>query len=347
MEKTKPTIKDIAHEAGVSLSAVSLALNNRPGVSKQTKAKVLSIASNLGYAFSPQVHFAGSKQIVKVMKILRHGRTINNNHSVFIDAYIDGINMLAKDKGISLEIGTYGQEVPLETIAAQMLDSNQIMGYLVIATELSVEDIELLCSIGKCIVFMDTFMDFIPADFVVMNNTDEVFNIVKHLKDYGHRRIGMIKSSVKTQNYHLREIAFHQVMEFLGLPVNEEHIIDVDSTFSGAYIDMLRHLSGSSDLPTAFFAVNDIVALGCMKALQEKGFVIPDQISVVAFDNLPMAAMSNPPLSTIEVSKHEIGIQALRMLLLRIERKGESPPMKVLVSGNLVERESVKRLAPQ
>lgn len=338
------TIKDVASRAGVSISAVSLALNDKPGVSKETKQKILNVCSALGYTGKSEKKNTNSKKIVKVLKILRHGKTINNNHSVFIDTYIDGINSGAKEVGINLEIGTYDQYVLLPTLVEHILEDSHILGYLIIATELSNDDILTLISTKKPMVFIDTLKKYIPADFVVMNNFDGIHTIISDLVKKGHTQIGMVTSSVKTENFHDREEAFHSVMDFFHLEIQKEFIIDVDSTFIGAYEGMCSYLICHPPLPTAFLAVNDIVALGCMKALQENGYRIPDDVSIIAFDNLPMAAMSNPPLSTIDVSKHEMGKQALHLLLQRAASVKALPPMKLMVGGFLVERESVKRL---
>ncbi len=338
------TIKDIAKKAGVSISAVSLALNDKPGVSKETKQKILTICSSLGYSGKSEKKSSYSKKIVKVLKILRHGKTINNNHSVFIDTYIDGINSGAKEVGIHLEIGTYDQHVLLSTLNEHILEDTHVFGYLVIATELSDRDILDLLSTNKPMVFIDTLKKSILADFVVMNNFDGIHTIISDLVAKGHKEIGMVTSSVPTENFHDREEAFHSVMKMVNLEIKSQFIIDVDSTFTGAYEGMTSFLMNHPPLPTAFLAVNDIVALGCMKALQENGYHIPDDVSIIAFDNLPMASMSNPPLTTIDVSKHEMGKQALRLLLQKVDAVKPLPPMKLLVGGFLVERESVKTL---
>lgn len=339
----KITIKEVAHAAHVSISAVSLAFNNKPGVSKNTKAKILQVASEMGYDFKVKNKSRQSEQIVRVLKIMRHGHTINSNHNFFIDAYIDAINSIAH-KGITIEVGTYNIDIPIDDIAELMLNAPPIKGYLILGTELSSEDVLILLKTERNIVFMDTFLDYIPADFVDMNNTDAVYKIISYLQSNGHDQIGLIKSSVHTRNFHLREQAFYQVMKHLDLKTHREYVIDVDSTFTGAYEDMTKYLAGSPKLPTAFFAINDIIALGSMKALQKKGYKIPDQVSIAAFDNLPMATMVSPALTSIDVSKHKIGQNALTMLLSKSGHNECSPPMKILIGGELVERDSVKKI---
>ena len=177
-----------------------------------------------------------------------------------------------------------------------------------------------------------------------MNNTDAVYKIVKHFLQNGHREIGMIKSSVHTRNFFLREKAFYQVMNDLEVPLRNKYIFDVDSTYDGAYSDFLTILQKNPDMPTAVMAINDIIAMGSLRALQEKGFQIPDQISLIGFDNLPMAEMVVPQLTSIDVSKKEIGQTAIEMLLLKSQKNYVHPPIKTLIGGRLIKRDSVRKI---
>ncbi|MDD3942110.1 MAG: LacI family DNA-binding transcriptional regulator [Sphaerochaetaceae bacterium] len=343
----KVTIKDIAAKAGVSVSAVSFALNDKPGVSKATQERVRRVAAELGYIQPPSRHTSVPEQggaVVKVLKILRHGHTINASHNFFIDAYLEGINEIAHQQGITIEIGTFGSNTKMSRIVEMMQSYSPTLGYLILGTELSEEDMHQILSTQNNVVFMDTYVDYIPAHFVDMNNTDTVYQAINHLRQYGHKKIGMIKSSVSTKNFSLRERAFHQVMHDFGLEVDPSFIVDVDSTFDGAYRDMLRHMEGNPGLPTAFFATNDIMALGCMKAFHEKGLSIPDDLSLVGFDNLPMSEMSSPPLTTIDVFKHKIAQYALNILLTGHGNKPCTTSVKTLIDGRLISRSSVRRI---
>jgi LacI family transcriptional regulator len=340
----KITIKKIAEKAGVSVAAVSLALNNKPGVSQQTRERVVEVARELGYEPSTRTVSRETDLTVRFLKISRHGHTININHNHFIDAYVEGITNTASASGTVLEIESYSAEERLENIIKKINESPQISGYLILGTELSEEDIRAFVQTGKNIVFVDTFLDYISADFVDMNNTDAVFKLIHHIKKSGHRRIGLIKSSVNTRNFQLREKAFYQVMNALDLEVNNDFIIDVDSTFESSYTDFKTFLEGKPVLPTAFFATNDIIALGCMRALQEAGYKIPEDISIAAFDNLPMSTMVSPKLTTIDVSKRDIGHTAFEMLLLKVRKTGNAPPRKTMIGGKLIVRNSVRSL---
>lgn len=339
----KPTIKNVAEKANVSPSAVSIALNNKPGVSEETRNRILEAAKELGYETTSRAETA-AEATIRFLKISRHGHTVNKSHNYFINAYVDGITNIARQKGIVLEIETYEPSIPLKEIITKIVESPQVAGYLILGTELSMQDIEGFIQTGKNIVFMDTFLDYISADFVDMNNTDAIYKLIRNFLQNGHKEIGLIKSSVQTRNFYLREKAFYQVMDDLGIPIRNENIFDVDSTFNGAYNDFLKILGNNQTMPSAILATNDIIALGSLRALQEKGYLIPEQISITGFDNLPMTEMVTPRLTSIDVSKKEIGQTAMEMLLFRCQGHDEHPPTKTLIGGRLIKRDSVKKI---
>ena len=121
--------------------------------------------------------------------------------------------------------------------------------------------------------------------------------------------------------------------------------LPVNSTFDGAYRDMRRHLRNGASLPTALFCTNDIVAFGVLKALRETGVRVPDDVSIIGVDDLPTAALVDPPLTSIAVSKREIGSTAMSRLVQRIAAP-HMPPVKTVIGGTLMERSSVKTLGP-
>jgi LacI family transcriptional regulator len=107
---------------------------------------------------------------------------------------------------------------------------------------------------------------------------------------------------------------------------------------------MDRYLKKTKTLPTAFFCMNDIIAYGCIKALRDRGYTIPDDISIIGFDDLPSSSITEPPLTTVKVSTHQIGERALARVSDKIDGIGQTNPEKVLVAGDLIIRNSVQKL---
>jgi LacI family transcriptional regulator len=142
----------------------------------------------------------------------------------------------------------------------------------------------------------------------------------------------------------MREFGFREAMGYFFLPVQEKFIISVDPTVEGSFHDMLKFLDHQENLPSAFFCMNDIIAYGVIRALKSKGLNIPEDISIIGFDDLPSSAIAEPPLTTIRVSTRQIGRRALEKLSERIIHPSDQATENVLISGNLVVRNSVRDL---
>ncbi len=341
-----PKIRQIAKIAQVSPATVSLALNNRPGVSPATRARIISIVDEMtnrngGTSFRTSIR--GS---VRFLKVVKHSHIVNRDHDVFIAAYVEGMDMGARTHGYNLEI----THITVDQISdfVSHLNSWPSKGLVVLGTELNASDILAFESVNVPIVVVDTTFDHIRLDFVDMNNTEALFQIVRYFKDNNHRDIGLIWSEgVEARNFELRRSAFEQAVRFHGLPFSARNVISVDSTFSGAYEGVLQYLKKKPQLPTALVSANDLIASACLKAFKETGIRVPDDISIIGFDNLPMCEMLDPPLTTMRVSKHQIGEIAVQLLLDRINGGPGMPMRKVSVGGDLVIRKSVRCLPPQ
>lgn len=336
-------VKDIAKLAEVSPAAVSLALNNKPGVSPDTRERIIRIARDLGHDGPKQAPSQKSAaEPICFLHIARHGHTVNRDHDVFIADYIEGLGQGARLQGLGLGVTTF-KSTPIETIL-ENASSMEAEGFIVLGTELEEADVAAFSRLDRPVVFIDTWYDFLPFDFVDMNNEDSVFTIVSDFADRGHRRIGMVKGAIETRNFKLREEGFVASLARLGLEYDHALTFSVDSTFHGATADMRALLQGGRRLPTALFCANDIIACGCIRAFRHEGIRVPDEVSIIGFDDLPLSAVVDPPLTTMQVSKAQIGRMAVQLLATRMRSETGSPPVKALIGGSLVERQSVRDL---
>jgi LacI family transcriptional regulator len=334
------TIRDIAKTAQVSAATVSLVLNGKPGISAETRERVLDAASNLNYiAREPRSQRLVRSRTLRFLKIAKHGHTVNRDHNTFVSDYIDGMSQESVRRGYKLEVVSFEGKPIAEIVDS--LPTNALAGVIVLGTELSAEDIRMFQSVMSPIVFIDTFYDKIDANFVDMNNKDAVDKIIAYFTENGFRDIGFISSNVETINFQLRADAFLECMKDRGLIVSRSNIVTVDSTYEGAYKGMAEWLRKDPKLPQCYFCVNDIITFGCIKALREFNFEIPRDISIVGFDNLPMSSAMAPPLTTIEVSKKQIGYLAISVLDDLVRSSEPWPPVKILVGAQLIVRESV------
>jgi LacI family transcriptional regulator len=342
-------IIDVARAAEVSPAAVSLVLNNKPGVSGDVRKRILDIARGMGYRFVSRQEGRGAS--IKLLKIAKHGHIVNERHNAFITEYLEGIERGAKRHNYKLEVSFFNR-TPVEEIVKAELgagDGKKADGLIVLGTELSSHELGFFTALSRPTVFIDTYFPLAVFDCIDMDNGDGVFRSVEYLYRMGHRSIGLVKSSYETRNFREREKGFREVMEYFSLPVQEAFIIAVDPAYEQASADMGRFLAGAGNrqgagLPSAFVCMNDIIAYGCMKALREEGIAIPGDVSVIGFDDLPSSSITEPPLTSVRVSTHQIGERALEKLSGRIDGTANGQPEKILVSGNLMIRGSVRQL---
>ena len=339
-----PRIVDIAKAAEVSPSAVSLALNNKAGVSAKIRRKISAIAAEMGYkTFATTESGAANENItIKLLKIAKHGRIINEHHSAFITGYMEGIEAGAKKWNYKLQVSFF-DKIPIENIIESQRNT-LADGLIVLGTELNAHELTFFTTLPQPIVFIDTYFPLSIYDCIDMDNVDGVFKAIHHLYTNGHRNIGMIGSNLETRNFKVREQGFREVMEYFSLPIQERFFISVDPTFDQSIVNINKFLNRTNSLPSAFFCLNDILAYGCLKALRDRNIRVPEDVSIIGFDDLPSSSFADPPLTTIRVSTRQIGQRALERLAQRISGHSHELPENILISGTLITRSSVRQL---
>ena len=339
---TKPvTLRQVAELAGVSASTASLVLNAKGDFPQTTRDRVLDAASSLGYTPRGAKAKADVTRTLRFIRISKHGETVNRDHNHFISDYIDGMSQEATRRDYVLEVVTH-DSVDLSGLLAAN-ESRNLDGAIVLGTELSEQDVEMLAGCGTRIVFIDTYYPRLNANFVDMDNDQTVFAIAYHMRDAGFKRVGFVGSTADVANFRLRENAFLQACKSIGIEVLGKDRIKVAATRDGAYEQAKQYLENQNSIAEAYFCVNDIVAFGMMRALQERGFVIPADASIFGFDNLPMSSLFSPSLSTVDVPKQQIGATAVRLIDDLINAGANQPSIKVLVSGRLILRKSTRK----
>jgi LacI family transcriptional regulator len=335
------TLRDLATLAGVSPATVSLVLNGKGDITDATRARVLAAAASANYTRRPAKGRPESSNTLRFLKIAKHGHTVNRDHSHFISDYIDGMSIEARRRGYTLEVVSHEAQ-PIEAIAAS-LNGVPARGIIALGTELSEADVMTLQRAGLPTVFIDTFYDVVDASFVNMNNEDAVHTVLSRFKSRGFRRIGFVASHVETTNFRLRHEAFRTNMTRLGLELDEADVLSVESTYDGAYADALKMLRSGARLAECYFCTNDVIAHGFIKALRDCNVRIPEDVSVIGFDNLPLSSTIEPALTTIDVSKRKIGYLAVTVLDDLINASDDQPAVKILVGARLIARASDRK----
>lgn len=331
--------REIAGMAGVSPATVSLILNNKPGVSEETRERVMKIISELGYDTNllskPALKNKGSIRFVIYKK---HGKVVSD--TPFFSALMEGIDQEVRGHGYNLVISYLSEQDGNTADTLRVIEERTFDGILLLATEMAEEDIQLFKRLPVPLVVLDSSFPHEKLDTVIINNREGAWEAVLHLIDRGHAEIGYLQSSVRINNFLERYEGYMRALADSGLKLDRKYTLQLEPTLEGAYQDMQRLLQSQPKLPGAFFADNDIIAFGAVKALKEAGYRIPEDISVIGFDDMPFCEMLEPPLTTMRVFKQRMGMMAVERLLKKIE-KGTAEKIKVEVATELVERKSV------
>ncbi len=336
--KSRPNIREIAALAGVSISAVSLAVNGKPGVSAAKRAHVLQIVYELGYVPNGQRAPVGTHVLGLLMETL----SIPAAHDRFYAEIVAGIEDAAQRLGYRLLLHLYRPGVdPIGDIRALM--GRDIAG-LIIANGGDVTDdvIERIARGRTPLVLVENYVSQ-PVPAVLADNFTAGLEVTRYLLGLGHTRIGALPGPAKYKSL-VDRLRGHTVALM-------EHGVTSDPDLQPGptpghprkgYVQM-QELLALPLRPTAVFAVSDKTAFGAMEAIKDAGLRIPNDISIVGIDDVHESAYASPALTTYHVPKRELGETAVLTIhgLLGASGSGKAPaPAKIALAGHLVMRES-------
>ena len=331
-------LRDIAKAAGVSLTAVSLVLNGKPGIGEEKRDLVTRLLLENGYQLRPAEVSERPRMQSNLcfLKYSKHSYLVNGNPG-FVTQIMDAAGEECRRHGYNLLVTAFSSFSAVNL--PELLESPSTSGIILLGTEIGREDMEHFSGVQKPMVIVDNALDHLPYSSVTMNNADAVSDAIACLYALGHRRIGFLYNSIPSSNDDARRGAFEDALRRFSLPFSDELIFRVFPTMDGARESFGAILDVKPELPTAFLANNDSIALGAMRALQEHRLRVPEDISVIGFDGLPFSAMCNPPLTTVNVPCADIGRWAVDILHQQIRGRTRATS-KTLVSTQLIIRQS-------
>lgn len=332
------TVREIAKQAGVSPASVSLVLNNKKGVSDKTRERVQMVLDHNDYAKRPIKHKQKRIRLV-IIKYRAHGMAVEENQG-FIASIIDQIERECRRLSINLITRNCDAQHAVSSVAD--INHDPPDGIILIGTELLKADYWLLDTFRAPLVVLDNSMQFEKWDSVVMDNEGIAMTAVKHLHALGHREIGYFQSNRQINNLDERYAGYLQALKQLDLPVPEPTMLT--TTLNGAYGDMKRLIASGQYRPHgAAVADNDSIAIGAAKAIQEAGYNIPGDLSIIGVDDIPYSAVTTPALSTVRISRSALGSLAVDLIQKRMQQP-DLPSMHLKIAGNLIKRASTRDL---
>lgn len=331
------TAKELAQKLGLSAAAVSMALNNKPGVSESTRDRVLKAAKEYDFDFSRQRFSEEPKKgSLAFLMYRRHGAVVGD--TLFFSSLSEGIANACRIAGYRMHM-QYLHEDNCRTELRNLLGGDT-KGVILLGTEMRAEDFSPFAALPLPVVVLDTYFEGIPRDCVLINNIQGAFTATNYLISKRKQQPGYLRSSYSIGNFEERADGFYKAIRHNGLSTSASIVHRLAPSVEGAYADMKALIANGETLASCYFADNDLIAAGAMRALKEAGYRIPEDVGIIGFDNTSMCEILEPPLTTIHVPKQAMGQLAVERLIAIIGRK---PPanVKIEITTSLVKRGSL------
>ncbi len=333
-------IKDIAARLGISSATVSMALNDRPGVNAQTKQRVLDLVKELNYTGTATKKTPQNKGIISFLVYKKFGKIIAETQ--FFADLTEAVEKAARSYDYTLTLTYCTEKEHLSDVVKSIL-TTQPEGILVLGTEMTEQDFAVLEGLNIPMVVLDNGLMGCDVDTVTIRNDDGIFRAVKYLYEQGHRDIGYLRSSCAIKNFEERRLAFKYSLQQFGLTYKVENTMMIEPTIEGACKDICTLIEENIKFPKAIIADNDLIAIGALRGFLQNGIKIPDDISLIGFDDIPMASLFEPALTTVRVSRKDLGYCAVNQLVWRINHLSALPRC-ISLGTTLTVRRSVKTI---
>tara|TARA_R110002096_G_scaffold6206_4_gene28539 strand:+ start:6670 stop:7689 length:1020 start_codon:yes stop_codon:yes gene_type:complete len=330
------TLRDVARKAQVSVSTVSRVINQEPLVKRDTRQKVESAIDELGYR--PNRVAQRLRSINTKNKLI--GLVLPDIQNPFYVDVVRGVEEAAYQQKFAVMIGNFDQSEEKEKIFLEVLQSESIDGLIVAPYRNRDQHIRKVIENGYPVVCIDRGLVGIDVDVIKVNNEAGAFAAIDYLIGLGHKRIAHITGHPTIPTTNERIAGYERAMQQSDLPVDPELIRSSDSSYqSGA--DLMHELLAIAAPPTAVFTANNLLTLGALKTIHERGLDVPNDISIVGFDDMYWSMSLNPPLTAVRQSGYEIGSRAAEVLLQKIAHPDRSTS-SVVLDTELMVRESCK-----
>lgn len=336
------TIQDVAKAAGVSVGTVSRALNHYPDVSDKTRAKVLQAVRELGYSPNLMAKNLSSKHIQNIALILSgflEERMFNGFESILMR----GAYEYAEEHGLEVSLHVINGKIQLEKSYEQLCYEHNLAGAILLGLKTTDPYCETLGASRYPCVTIDLE---VPGDNVTNVTIDHIAafeELTQYLIDCGHRKIVLVNGRKNAMVSLERLAGAYDAMERNGLTLTNDDIIYTNFLREEALEGVLQYFSTHGpDSVTAFLCMSDMLAIGAMQAVRQRGGRVPQDYSIVGYDGLEITEYTDPPMTTVDQNIFQKGYEAAHILHRRI--RGEKVPRRVVLPHTLAIRGSVRTL---
>ena len=329
----KVTIKDIAKKAGVSTATVSHVINKTRYVSDELKVKVYKVMEDADY--HPNV-MAGSLRRKKTRTI---GLIVPDNANPVYAELAKAIENILFSYDFSLMLCNSEHNLTKELQYIKVLRAKRVDGIIVIPAGSQADHINKLVESGLPIVTLDRPVSHLLADTVLIDHFQGIFDATEYVIGLGHERIAYIDKPFDLPHKFARLKGYQKALKNHGIPMDERLYTKGGVCFADGARAM-KTLLFAKPLPTAVLAFDDIIAMGALRTIQDHGLKVPDDISLIGFDDMPLCSYTNPRLTTIYYPRYKMAETACELLLKRIEGSSSEKRTNIVLPLHLVLRGS-------
>lgn len=330
------TIKDIAKTAGVSVTTVSRALNGYSDVSEKTRQRIMDIARELNY--SPNTLARGLvMNVSKTIGLLVSGLNRESEKDQIIFSILSGVNDSLSEKEYDLILFNTNTSKQREKTYSQLCRERRVDGVIIQGIKTDDPYLKEVVESDIPCVLIDIPVHSDNVGYVTTDNVSGARKAVEHLIGLGHKKIGMINGHGKAFVSQKRLEGYVEALKEHGLPVIPQWVCNGQFEEETAYEEARKLLIEHSDI-TAIFCASDIMALGALNAAKSLGIRVPEELSLIGYDDIILASYSNPALTTISQNFFQLGYQAAHLLVNMLEGKSEpqivTMPTKLVIRGS-------------
>ncbi|MDO3677692.1 MULTISPECIES: catabolite control protein A [Paenibacillus] len=331
------TIYDVAREAGVSMATVSRVVNNNPNVKPQTRKKVFEAIERLGYRPNAVARGLASKKTTTVGVVIP-----DISNSIFSEV-ARGIEDIANMYHYNIILSNADKKKEKEIRVINTLLEKQVDGLLFMGGAITEEHIQAFKTSSVPVVLCATADEQRTIPSVDIDHEKAAFDAVNVLLENGHRDIAMISGTLQDPaNGYARYQGYKKALEAANIPLREE-LVRIGNYRYESGLEVTKYFLELDNRPTAIFAATDEMAIGAIHTLQDNGLKVPEDMSVISVDNIRMASMVRPLLTTVAQPMYDIGAVAMRLLtkLMNKETKDASELSQVILPHEVIYRNSV------
>ncbi len=327
------TIADVARRAGVSKMTVSRVINDSGYISQETRERVEQAIAELGYIPNALARSLRFKQTRTIALILTD---ITNPYFTTIAR---GVEDVASEQGFSVIFCNTDESDREEAEYVNVLLQKQVDGLLLVPTSSTEEAIAPIREQGLPFVLLDRYIPGALVDSVRGDSLQGAYRMMQYLLGLGHRRIAVLSGPADVTTSIDRMEGARRALYDAGLALDPAQVYYGPFSLEGGYV-MATQALAADPRPTAVYAMNNFIAMSTLRAAREIGLRVPEDLSVVTFDDLPAAFVAEPFLTVTEQPAYEMGQQATALLLDRLSNKGSAEPVEIILPTQLIVRKS-------